>query len=419
MNASVDISEGAYMSPRRGKAPWVIIAGGFHDLGGMDKANSALARYLLEQDVPVHLVAHRISDEFRQSAATLHLVPRPLNSYLLGEQALDFQGKRVAREVKSQFPNAIVVANGGNCPSPDVNWVHSVHHAWPSVLPENTPAWFRVKEGCTKGRSRRRELRAIGKARLVVANSERTRRDVIELLKIDPSQVVKIYLGSDPKWTEVTPEEKLRARAWLKLDASRKVIAFVGALGHDQNKGLDTLWAAWTDPEFRKQCDCDLVIAGGGRGLPAWRARIEASGFSSRVRLIGFSERIREVLAASDLLVSPARYEAFGLNVHEAICRGVPALVTASAGIAELYPAELSHMLLHDASDRAALVSLLLRWNFQPEMARQGFITLGRCLRAHTWMHMAQEIVDAVHDSVSSSDTEFEEAEACEVHSNK
>ncbi len=408
------------MRTRTGKAqPWVIVAGGFHDLGGMDKANSALARYLLEQNVPTHLVAHRISDEFRQGPATIHLVPRPLNSYLLGEQALDFQGRWVAREVKSEFPNAIIVANGGNCPSPDVNWVHSVHHAWPSVLPENTPAWFRAKEGFTKGRSRHRELRAVRKARLVVANSERTRRDVIELLKADPSRVVKIYLGADPEWTEVTPEEKLQARAWLKLDASRKVITFVGALGHDQNKGLDTLWAAWSDPEFRKQCDCDLVIAGGGRGVSAWRARIEASGLASRVRLIGFSDRIRDVLAASDLLVSPAHYEAFGLNVHEAICRGVPAIVTATAGIAELYPAELAHMLLHDASDRPALVSLLLRWKFQPETVRQDFLTLGRCLRAHTWKQMAQEIVDAVHDYVGSSETEFEEAEASEVHSSK
>lgn len=403
-----------------GKAhPWVIVAGGFHDLGGMDKANSALARYLLEQNVPVHLVGHRISDEFRQSGATIHLVPRPLNSYLLGEQALDFQGRQVARKIKSQFPNAIVVANGGNCLSADVNWVHSVHHAWPPVLPENTPFWFRAKEGFTKGLSRRRELRAIRRARLVIANSERTRRDIIEFLKVDPSRIVKIYLGADPNWTEVTPEERLRARAWLKLEANRKVIVFVGALGHDQNKGLDTLWAAWSHPDFLQQCDCDLVIAGGGRGLQAWRARIEASGLAPRVRVIGFSDRVRDVLAASDLLVSPVHYEAFGLNVHEAICRGVPAIVTASAGIAELYPADLSHMLLPDANDRSALIRLLLRWNFQRETMRQDFLPLGQQLRAHTWKHMAREIVDAVGEDVSSSRTAFEEVAGCAVHSGK
>ena len=38
----------------------------------------------------------------------------------------------------------------------------------------------------------------------------------------------------------------------------------------------------------------------------------------------------------------PARYEAYGLAVHEALCRGLPALVSASAGVAERYPADLA-----------------------------------------------------------------------------
>ena len=31
---------------------WVIVAGGFHDLGAMDRANAALARYLIEARGP-------------------------------------------------------------------------------------------------------------------------------------------------------------------------------------------------------------------------------------------------------------------------------------------------------------------------------------------------------------------------------
>jgi len=39
------------------------------------------------------------------------------------------------------------------------------------------------------------------------------------------------------------------------------------------------------------------------------------------------------------VLVSPVRYEAYGLNVQEALCCGVPAIVSACAGVAERYPA--------------------------------------------------------------------------------
>ena len=42
-----------------------------------------------------------------------------------------------------------------------------------------------------------------------------------------------------------------------------------------------------------------------------------------------FRGDVATVIAAADVLVHPARYEAYGLGVHEAICRGVPAIVTA------------------------------------------------------------------------------------------
>ena len=42
------------------RTPWVIVAGGFHHRGGMDRANAALAAYLLESGTPVHLVGHEI-----------------------------------------------------------------------------------------------------------------------------------------------------------------------------------------------------------------------------------------------------------------------------------------------------------------------------------------------------------------------
>jgi hypothetical protein len=48
------------MNPNHSHAPWVIVAGGFHQKGGMDKANLALADYLLEREVPVHLVTHSV-----------------------------------------------------------------------------------------------------------------------------------------------------------------------------------------------------------------------------------------------------------------------------------------------------------------------------------------------------------------------
>ncbi|MGB8509814.1 MAG: glycosyltransferase family 4 protein, partial [Pyrinomonadaceae bacterium] len=302
--------------------------------------------------------------------------------------------------VRARWPHARVLTNGGNCRSNDINWVHSVHHAWPPS-DKDAPAWFKAKNRFAYALACRRERRAIRAARFVVANSERTRRDLIEHLGISPERVRVIYLGSDAKQHQPpTPRERRSARARLGVVDGRPLIVFVGALGHDQNKGFDTLWRAWKIVSARAGWDADLVVAGAGRGLKRWRERIAAEDLGGRVRLIGFTERIGEVYAAADLLVSPARYEAYGLNVHEAVCRGVPALASRTAGVAELYTPELSEMLLPDAEDYADLAARLLRWRGEVEEWKASFAPLSAKLRARGWDEVAAEIISFVeHES--------------------
>src|SRR5438105_2091024 len=112
-------------------APWVIVAGGVHSLGGTDKANFALIEFLLEKGIPVHVVTHRIDPELaRHPGIRLDLPAVPADSWLVGERLLSAKGRQVARRVTKADPRARVVVNGGNCFWPDINWVHYVHHAW-------------------------------------------------------------------------------------------------------------------------------------------------------------------------------------------------------------------------------------------------------------------------------------------------
>ena len=67
-----------------------------------------------------------------------------------------------------------------------------------------------------------------------------------------------------------------------------------------------------------------------------------------RINFLGFIAICRRLLAAADVLVHPARYEAYGLAVHEALCRDIPAIVSREAGVAERFPAALEPLLLDD-----------------------------------------------------------------------
>jgi glycosyltransferase involved in cell wall biosynthesis len=394
------------------REPWVLVAGGFHARGGMDKANAALAAYLLGRGHDVHLVCHAVAPELAaHPRATVHLAPLPAGSILLGEHYLSRLGQRVARDVRTRRPRARVVANGGNCVSTDVNWVHAVHHAWPPA-DEGTPVWFRAKNRLWHLRARRREWHALRVARVVVANSARTRRDLIERVRIEAGRVHTVYLGSELR-EEATREERAAARRRLGVECDTPVVVFAGALGHDRNKGFDTLWRAWRLLAARGDWDARLLVAGGGRGVEHWRALIEKEGMGGRVRLLGFIEEMDDVLAACDLLVSPARYEAYGLNVHEAVCRGSAALVSRRAGVAELFPASLDAMLLPLPEDASDLARRLLAWRGETDAWRERFRPLASRLRARTWDDMAAELV-AVAEAVEAFDGV--EARECAAH---
>jgi glycosyltransferase involved in cell wall biosynthesis len=378
--------------------PWVLVAGGFHLKGGMDRANAALATFLASRGHRVHLVAHEVAPSLTaMEGVTTHIVAKPAGSYFLGDWLLDWRGRVVAREVVADSPGARVVVNGGNCAWPDINWVHSVHRAWPPCDP-HAPAWFKVKNRIDKSIALRREWTALRSAKVIIANSERTRRDLVNLLQILECNVHTLYLGSNCKSGPVAAESRRSARLWLGKPLNHPLAAFVGAIGYDTNKGIDTLLRAWTTLCSRADWDVDLVVAGGGRAVPQWKSQIERTGLLGRVKMLGFTERIADVLAAADVLVSPVRYEAYGLNVQEAICCGVPAIVSECAGVAERYPAQLAGLLLRDPANVGELVERMRGWRESIDAWRESVKPFAYELRSRSWEAMASEFVTLVQN---------------------
>lgn len=366
----------------------VMISGDFVRTGGMDMPNFAVAQHLADRGVSVELVAHRVADELaKHSNVRWRKVPKPLRSYFLGAPLLDRIGRQAAR--RALRAGARVIVNGGNCQVGDVNWVHYVHAAYePSISGSRLR---QAKQRLTRRIALAEERSALQSARLIIVNSERTRRDLTARLGIDDARIRTVYYGIDAHRFVPPAEEhrqELRARfAWR----DRLQIAFIGALG-DRRKGFDTLFGAWANLCKSSAWDCDLVVVGQGAELSAWEQRARIGGMSERIRFLGFRKDVPDILAACDALVAPTRYEAFGLGVQEALCSGLPALVSADAGVAERYPSELSELLLDDPSSVSALQRKLENWRANHERLRTTTRELSAHLRQRTWQTMAQEI---------------------------
>jgi glycosyltransferase involved in cell wall biosynthesis len=369
---------------------FLLISGDFVKTGGMDRANYALASYLAARGDEVHLVAHRAADELvSRPNVTLHRVPKPMNSYLLGGPMIHRAGRRLAARVAAE--GGRVVVNGGNCLWGDVNWVHHVHAADAPRVVGSLPRT--LKNRLTYRIHVREERAAIPRARLIVTTCEPTRRDILERIGgVRPETLHTVYLGVDPAiFRPAEPGERAAIRARLGWAEDRPKVAFVGALG-DRRKGFDTLFAAWSLVCREPGWDADLVVVGRGAEVPAWQGRAADAGLANRIEFLGFVRDLPDLYRASDAHCLPSRYEGYSLVTQEALACGLPAFVTRAAGIADRYPESLADLLIDDPDDPAALADRLRRWRSAMDTYRALAEPFGQTLREHTWDRMAEQI---------------------------
>ncbi|MGH9415931.1 MAG: glycosyltransferase family 4 protein [Terriglobales bacterium] len=375
--------------------PALIIAADFVKTGGMDRANYALADYWARQGMELHLVGHAAAPALlAYPNLHWHRVPRPRAHDALGWIPLARVGQRWARRIRRR--GGRVVANGGNCDAGGANWVHYVHAAFRSPLAPDAGwlrrAWHRAKHS----RALADERLALRHAVLAIANSERTRRDLIEHLHLDAGRIRVVYYGCDPEhFGPVGPAERTAARQRLGWSPERRVGLFVGALG-DRRKNLDTVLDAWRRLAAQPGCDMDLVVVGRGAGRHAWRRQAQNAGLGARAEFLGFRRDVPDLLAASDVLIAPARYEAYGLAVHEALAREIPAILSADSGVAERLDAGLRPLTLDQAESGELLADRLRWWNTHGDTLRAPLAATALRIRAHTWDHMAADLTAAM-----------------------
>lgn len=377
--------------------PALIITGDLVPTGGMDQANLALAESLLAHGQSVHLVAHRADNSLLKSPnVTFHKVPRPLGSHWLGSPILNTYGKGVAKSLAQSGQCPLVIVNGGNCRTPlsRVNWAHYVHAAW---APEATSAQQGLARSVKSRLARRAFLRheqtAFQHAPLVIANSHLTASHVAGHYQVSPERIRVVYYGTDPAtFGPVLAEERQQARQALGLTDDRPIVLFVGALG-DSRKGFDILFGAWQHLSRPPSTwPTRLLVVGSGASVPVYQQAVKAAGLSGQIRFLGFRQDVPQILAAADLLISPARYEAYGLNVHEALCRGCPVLVSAQAGVAERLPAQ-SPMRLPPQLNPDTLADALTHWLDHQTLYKSEAVELAAMLQKETWAHQMDKLI--------------------------
>ncbi len=234
-----------------------------------------------------------------------------------------------------------------------------VLHSPVNVLPERLPsrcagvvtlhdlAFLRFPQVLTRPKRiyhRIFTVRSIRKASGVIAVSESTKQDAIELVGVQPERVQTVYTCLDAKFSQLPDAEAVdgfRKKVGMS-GRGRGYILYLGTL--EPRKNVTTLIEAYARLRTQHGRAEKLVLAGGKGWLyDAIFDRVRQLGLESEVVFPGFVADSEQVLwyAAAAAFAYPSLYEGFGIPVTEAVACGTPVVTSnvsslpeAGAGIA-------------------------------------------------------------------------------------
>lgn len=201
----------------------------------------------------------------------------------------------------------------------------------------------------------------------IIAISQSTKKDIIELFDIPEERISVIYQGCATRYSDISIESEIQARGAYKLEG--RYMLFVGSI--EERKNLKVAVQA-----LSLLADKEIQLIAVGKRTPYSDLVL------TEARKLGVSERVRllhgvpdDLLAGlyrgAELFVYPSRFEGFGIPLIEALQAGVPVIgatgscLEEAAGPDSLYtdpdnPEMLASMmteLLEDEELREELVS--------------------------------------------------------------
>jgi glycosyltransferase involved in cell wall biosynthesis len=175
--------------------------------------------------------------------------------------------------------------------------------------------------------------RAVARADWILADSESTRTDLIDLLDAAPDRTTVIYPGVESRFLPIEDEDLLR-HVRMRYDLPQRFVLSLGTVQPRKNfVGLMEAFAHLSLP------DVSLVIVGGRGWLSdgIYRAAAEL-GLHDRARFLGFVDDadLPAIYSMASLFALPSLYEGFGLPLLEAMACGIPVIAADNSSLPEV-----------------------------------------------------------------------------------
>lgn len=230
--------------------------------------------------------------------------------------------------------------------------------------------------------------RSVRQADHVIAVSEATRQDLIELYQTPPQKISVLYHGVTPDFQPVLEPDRLAAVRHKYGLGQQPFILSVGTIQPRKNyQRLIQAFAA-LNPALA------LVIVGSkGWHYEAIFDEVARCGLTGRVYFLGFTADadLPALYSAASLFVYPSLYEGFGIPALEAMACGTPVIASNQSALPEVVG---DAGLLVDPCDGEAWTAAISRLWADPALC-QKLAQAGRARAAQfTWEGMAVKLLN-------------------------
>lgn len=359
---------------------------------GQGRVNYEVTKELLRHNHHVTLVASSVSADLQQNSQVdwIFIAVNGWPTKLLQDMVFAQQSADWLRKHSHEFD--LVKVNGAiTWAQADVNAVHFVHNSWlrspvhTSRLRRDFYGFYQWLYTVLNVRS---EKRAFRRAKVVVAVSEKVRKELLDV-GVPKEYIRVIFNGVDLH--EFSPGSADRRKLGLPEDVA--LALFAGDI-RTPRKNLDTVLHALIQvPELH------LAVAGSMEGSP-YPQLSHLLGLGGRVHFLGYRCDVSALMQAVDLFVFPSRYEPCGLVLLEAMASGLPIVTATTVGCAEIIKPSCG-VVLCNSDDAQAFAQALRTLACDRELRHQ----MGQAARAvaeqYSWTSMAQSYINLFEELVS------------------
>jgi glycosyltransferase involved in cell wall biosynthesis len=242
---------------------------------------------------------------------------------------------------------------------------------------------------------------AAAQAKIILADSEASRQDILRRLHLPDEQIRVVYLAPAPFFQPAERWQQL-VEIKQKYHLPENFVLYLG--GYDVRKNVRALLYAYTWVSATLGDQYPLVLAGrlpesDSTFFPDPRRIARELGIEEFIITPGWiTEEDRPLLyAAATVFVYPSRYEGFGLPVLEAMACGVPVVTTNAASIPELAGPAAFQLDPNDTKHMAApIIRLCTEESFRDEMIERGLAQVEK----FSWKKTAEETLQVYREAV-------------------